>query len=126
MGMSIVEQLRLEEALLRVDRRTWCLLNSDSSDATVMGIAGKVEQLVVQEVHRRRPVPLIRRVSGGGTVYVDRQTIFVTFIANEEATQVPCQPRKIMEWTDRLYSPFFRPYPFCIQDHDYTMGDRKF
>lgn len=126
LGLPIIEQLRLEEALLRADQRNWCLLNNGTPDAIVLGISSKIDQLVDQEAHKKNPVPLIRRFSGGGTVYVDQHTIFVTFIANEEATRVPCQPRKIMEWTESLYYPFFHPYPFKVEDNDYTMGDRKF
>jgi lipoate-protein ligase A len=125
-NLPIIEQLRLEEALLRADTGNWCLINSGTSDAIVMGISGKAEQLIDQKIYHSSPVPLIKRFSGGGTVYVDKETIFVTFIANETCTQVACQPRKIMEWTDTLYSNFFSPHPFQTQENDYAMGDKKF
>ncbi len=40
-NMPILEQLRLEEALLRADDRNWILINRGSPPAIVMGISGK-------------------------------------------------------------------------------------
>ena len=40
----ILEQLQLEEALFRADQRNWCLLNSGSPPAIVMGISGLPER----------------------------------------------------------------------------------
>lgn len=125
-GLPILEQLHLEEALLRADKGNWCLINSESSDAIVLGISSKIEHLVDLEAHKKRPIPLIKRFSGGGTVYVDKETIFVTFIGNERCTEVACHSRKIMEWTENLYKNFFSPHPFALQENDYAMGDKKF
>ena len=79
-GHSILEQLRIEEALLRTDTRNWCIVNDGTDDAIVLGISGKVEKLICALQIQKRPIPLIRRFSGGGTVVVDRDTLFVTFI----------------------------------------------
>src|SRR5438045_757750 len=76
----ILQQLQAEEALLRADNRNWCLLNRGSPPAIVMGISGKAEQLIRPDKLQESPIPLIRRYSGGGTVVVDENTWFVTFI----------------------------------------------
>ena len=43
-GVPILQQLRLEEALLRTDDRNWCLINdggpNDLPPSVVMGISG--------------------------------------------------------------------------------------
>jgi len=44
-GMPILQQLRLEEALLRADAGNWFLLNDGTPEpAVVMGISGCVQQ----------------------------------------------------------------------------------
>jgi lipoate---protein ligase len=112
----ILEQLRLEEALLRADNRNWILINRGTPPAIVMGISGKPENLL-----HFQPFPLIRRFSGGGTVVVDEQTLFITLLGNKSA--LPCQPfpEKLMRWTDRFYSPL----GISLRDNDYVIGDRK-
>lgn len=116
----IFSQLQLEEALLRADERNWCIFNEGSPPAIVMGISGKPDLLINASVYNKNPVPLIKRFSGGGTVFVDSNTIFCTFICNVEHIQVSCCPKKILEWTERLYHPFFQ-----VKENDYVIGNRK-
>lgn len=80
----IYEQLLLEEALLRGDTRNFCIINQGSTPAIVMGISGKKEELINQETAARDNIPLIKRFSGGGTVIVDENTLFVTFICQKQ------------------------------------------
>ena len=52
--MTIFEQLRLEEVLLRNDDRNWCLLNvGQEPPSIVMGISGVAEKLLNVEECRR-------------------------------------------------------------------------
>ncbi len=122
----IFRQLQLEEALLRVDDRNWCIINEGSSKAIVMGISGKAEDLVDLNRWTEKPVPLIRRFSGGGTVFVDENTLFVSFIGNSLDMKVPCNPQAILDWTGRLYSTIFNGMDFRIRENDYAMGHKKF
>lgn len=81
--VPVLQQLRLEEALLRNDARNWCITNSGSDPpVVVMGISGKPERLLDLDRVQRDGVPVIRRYSGGGTVVVDRNTHYVSFICN--------------------------------------------
>ncbi|MCH9609732.1 MAG: hypothetical protein S4CHLAM45_01230 [Chlamydiales bacterium] len=118
--LPVLEQLKLEEALLRADTRNWCLINVGTPPAIVMGISGKPEQLIDQTLVDRDNIPVIKRFSGGGTVYVDEETIFVTFISNGIKT-----PKPIFEFSKNVYSPFF-PKEFEIQENDYVIGEKKF
>lgn len=122
----IFKQLQLEEALLRADEGNWCLINEGSSKAIVMGISGQSEQLVNKNILQKKPIPVIRRFSGGGTVVVDKDTHFVTFIANSEQLQVPPCPQKILQWTENLYKPLFKGLGFQVRENDYVLGDQKF
>ncbi len=124
-GCPILEQLQLEEALLRADQGNWCLINQGSPPAIVMGISGKPELLINQPLFQNRPVPLIRRFSGGGTVFVDEHTYFVTLICNRQEVNVSCCPQRILNWTAELYRSAF-PVGFHLMENDYVLGDKKF
>lgn len=124
--LPIIEQLRLEEALLRCDTRNWCLINHGSPPAIVMGISGQPDLLIHPQKWQHAPLPLIRRFSGGGTVVVDESTTFVTFILNNGDLPVDPFPSSIMQWTEKLYHPVFRQDIFQLRENDYVLGERKF
>src|SRR3972149_4286719 len=92
-GMPIYEQLLLEEALLRLDDKNYCLINEGSPPAIVMGISGKAEELVDLPFCT---VPILRRFSGGGTVVVDENTLFVSFIFGKHVHPFPAYPEPIL------------------------------
>src|SRR5262245_13582464 len=104
-NVPIFEQLQLEEALLRTDERNWCILNTNSSEAIVMGISGKPEKLLNLDLVKRDKISVIKRFSGGGTVFISPCTVFVTLICNAQDSPIPLQPRPILEWTEKLYQP---------------------
>jgi len=118
---SILDQLQLEEALLRADQGNWCVINQGTSPAVVMGISGKAEKLV----HPECPLPLIRRFSGGGTVVVDENTLFFTLICNHKALPIDPYPEPILRWMAELYAPLFHE-GFALTENDFTLHGRKF
>lgn len=122
----IYEQLQLEEALLRTDQRNWCLLNEGSPPAIVMGISGKPKLLLNPDLIQTKPIPVIRRFSGGGTVFIDENTHFITFICNSQEINVPCYPDKVLAWSAQFYQPVFSNLPFSLIENDYVLGHRKF
>ncbi len=121
----ILKQLQLEESLLRADEENWCLINQGSPPAIVLGISGKPEIMINTPYLQRKPIPVIRRFSGGGTVVVDESTYFITLICNSEQVQVPCQPEKILRWTEGLYQPLFGENDFRAIENDYVIKNRK-
>lgn len=125
-GHSIQQQLELEEALLRNDDRNWCILQDGVPPSIVMGISGKPENLIDLERLDSNPIPLIKRYSGGGTVVVDQNTAFVTFICQGEQLNVHSCPDRIFEWSDQFYKRVFEGYPFIMRERDYAFEDRKF
>jgi len=82
-----------------------------------LGLGGKLEQLVDLSAVQRDGVLLVRRFSGGGTVVLDADSIWITLIVrhsnnnnrNNHSTWWPAPfPRPIMEWAARrLYQPCF-------------------
>ncbi len=119
----ILKQLELEEALLREDKNNWCLINEGSAPAIVMGISGKPDELIDQEKIRKKPIPVIKRFSGGGTVVVDEATLFVTFIFQKDFHPFPAFPEPIMQWSGSLYHSFFPA--ITLRENDYVIGDKK-
>jgi lipoate-protein ligase A len=121
----IFEQLQIEEALLRADTRDICIINSGSPPAIVMGLSGKPEKLLHFPLIEHHQTPVIKRFSGGGTVYIDEHTLFVTFIINCKKWNLAPFPHTIMEWSEKLYSPVFGP-EFRLRENDYVFGEKKF
>ncbi|KAL2329954.1 hypothetical protein Fmac_017535 [Flemingia macrophylla] len=128
-GVPILQQLHLEERLLRTSSDNWCLINDGTSSPTiVMGLSGKLSELVEVKPVLQDHIPIIRRFTGGGTVIVDQNTIFVTMICNKDAvSNVQPFPRSIMEWSGLLYNKVFEGIAdFHLRENDYVFGDRKF
>ena len=125
-GFSILDQLRLEEALLRADARNFFLLNEGSTPAIVMGISGQVEELVDLPKAQTASVPVIKRFSGGGTVVVDENTLFTTFIGNKVLLHpFACYPEPILRWSAEFYSRVFGLPEFALRENDFVVGVKK-
>jgi len=128
-GLSILERLVLEEAILRHDpqKRCWAIVGThdptyntrlrriSSADfnseqhrqsevqgtcAIVLGIGGKPSELVNMPLAKQDSVLMIKRFSGGGTVVVDHSSLFTSFIGRDDALpHVMPYPREIMSWS---------------------------
>ena len=124
--MHIFDQLRLEEILLRHDLNSWCLINSGpKTPAIVMGLSGKVSDLVNMEAAKRDNISVIRRFTGGGTVVVDHSSLWTTFIGrNDVLSHVKPYPREIMEWSaDVIFGPAFDRWNREIQHQQHAPSD---
>lgn len=124
-NVPIFEQLRLEEALLRLDQRNFCLINEGSPPAIVMGISGKLPELVDLAKIDASPIPVLRRFSGGGTVVVDHQTLFISFICQRDLHPFSPYPEPILRWTEQLYQEAFQIDGFALRENDYAIHQRK-
>ncbi|MBS0615145.1 MAG: lipoate--protein ligase family protein [Verrucomicrobia bacterium] len=122
-GMPIAEQLKIEEELLRHDTQNICLINEGTPPTIVMGISGKAEELVDQTAAEKQGIPVIRRFSGGGTVIVDEETIFVTFIFNTDVHDFPAYPEPILRWAGNRYQDIFGI--ISLRENDFVIGEKK-
>lgn len=124
-GVAIWRQLEIEEALLRADDRNWCLINRGSPPSVIVGASGQVEQWVNREEVERQGLPVYRRFSGGGTVVVDPNTLFVTFVGRRDF--LPCAPfpERVMRWTASIYAEAFDLPNFALRENDYVIGVQK-
>ena len=122
---SILKQLQIEEMLLRTTKDNWCILNVGSSPAIVLGISGKVDEMVDLEKHKKTPIPLIKRYSGGGTVVVDNDTIFASFIFQKNVHSFPLFPENILGWSASFYERALNITDFQLKENDYVIGNKK-
>ena len=74
---------------------------------------------------QKNPIPIIRRFSGGGTVVVDENTLFVSFIFQKEAHPFPIFPESILRWTEGFYSDALKLPGFQLKANDYAIGEKK-
>ncbi len=124
-NVPILEQLKLEEELLRTDERSFCLVNFGAPRAIVMGISGKPELLLNVEGVAHQKIPVIKRFSGGGTVIVDENTLFITFIIAKKDLSIDPFPEPILRWSADLYKQAWQIPNFELRENDYCIGDLK-
>ena len=75
--MGIYDQLKIEELFMRHQKDNWYLLNTGiDQPSVVLGISGKVHELVNLTRCMEDKVPLIRRFSGG-RLFSSRVSFFV-------------------------------------------------
>ena len=149
-GLSVMERLLLEEALLRHDplQRSWAILGTHdplrhrfikpqlpryvtrSKDPNpgciiVMGIGGKPELLLNRELVKKDGVVVIKRFSGGGTVVLDNHSIWTTFIGRtKDFPSIEPYPRSIMQWSaDEVFTPAFDKMPL-VDTSDERRGQK--
>ncbi len=124
-NIPIYQQLQIEEMLLRADSENWFLCNQGSPPAIVLGISSKVEELVDKRKMEAAPLPLIKRFSGGGTVVVDENTLFTTFICQKEALNVAPYPEEIHSFAAAFYHKALGISSFALKENDYTIDLKK-
>lgn len=129
LGISAIERLCLEEALLRHDDRSWALVGTheplehkylrtttDDDDVSssgdciiVMGIGGKPHELLNVAKVQQDGIVVVKRFSGGGTVVLDHNSLWTTWIGRTaDFVDLEAFPRPIMEWSaDKVFGPAF-------------------
>lgn len=124
-NLPILEQLHLEETLLRSSKENFCIINEGTPEKTVvMGLSGIAQELVDLEKTQRDQIPIIRRFTGGGTVIVDELTLFISFIFNKDAHSFDLFPKEIMYWSHTIYEKAFS-VPLLLRENDYVIGEKK-
>lgn len=124
-NVPIFEQLLLEERLLREDSRNFIVLNTGSPPAIVMGISGKLDELVHKENTLKKNCPVIKRFSGGGTVFIDQDTLFLSFIGNKSLFNFPAYPERILKWSEGFYQGALALPDFSLRENDFVIGPKK-
>ncbi len=123
--LPIFDQLRMEEGLLRTSKENWVIINQGSPKAIVMGVSTKPEEVIHLERSHADNIPLIQRFSGGGTVIVDENTLFVTFIFQKEIHNFELYPTNILNWAGKLLKNSLNLPDFLVQESDFALHDKK-
>ncbi|MFZ4773235.1 MAG: lipoate--protein ligase family protein [Chlamydiia bacterium] len=118
--MPIYRMLSLEEHLLEQPLKNYLLINYGTPEAIVLGKSNNRDELIVESPE----VPLIRRFSGGGTVFVDESTLFVTWILSKELEQARCVDT-LFDWTISLLQQAHPHLELKRIETDYVLKDRK-
>jgi len=121
----IYKQLQLEEALLRSTDQNYCIINKGSPPSIVMGISAKIDDVLCRNSLKNKDIPIIKRFSGGGTVIVDTDTIFVSFIFHKSLLNIPLYPEPIMRWSGDFYKKALELEEFNLRENDYVIGNKK-
>ncbi len=124
-SIPIYEQLLLEEALLRADERSFCIINRGSPRAIVMGLSGIPSELLHLDLVQKHQIPVFKRFSGGGTVIVDEETLFITFLFAKNDLPITPYPEPILRWTYDLYKSAWDLPGFSLKENDYALEERK-
>ncbi len=90
-----------------------------------MGISGKVEKLIDQKKASLFSIPIIRRYSGGGSVVVDQDTLFVSFILQKKILPFACYPKPLLLWSEKLYQRALGLSELRVCENDYVIGEKK-
>lgn len=123
----IFKQLELEEALLRAHNENFCLINTGTpSPAVVMGISAPIEDHLNTDYIKAQKIDVIKRFSGGGTVVVDENTVFITFIFNHKSLPIHPFPEPILKWAASIYSEVFPFEQFALKENDFVLAEKKF
>jgi lipoate-protein ligase A len=119
-NMPIFNMLALEEHLLEGPCENILLVNYGTPDAIVLGKSNDRDALVVENPN----VPLIRRFSGGGTVYVDSSTIFISWILSKELEEAKCVDT-LFNWTVDGFKKAHPNLPIDRIETDYVLEKNK-
>jgi lipoate---protein ligase len=124
-NLAIHEQLRYEEALLRTDDQNWCIINQGSRPSIVLGSSNCPKEMIDYKNPAVENLHVIKRFSGGGTVVVDQNTIFVTFIFNAKEHPFHPFPEPILRWSANFYQKALKLKGFSLKENDYALDDKK-
>jgi len=115
----------MEENLLRNSLDSYCIINEGSSEAIVLGISNDINALVKSEDVKNDNISLIRRFTAGGCVFVDENTIFVTFILSKKFLEITLFPESILRWAESFYKKVFEGKNFKLVENDFVIKDKK-
>lgn len=123
MKMPLLEQLQLEEALLRTQDKNYFIINQEVPPAIVLGsLNRKDEHLTSYPEH----IPIIKRFSGGGSIVADENTIFCTFIFNKKTSPTLHSPLEILKWSHLFYKQVFpKTVSFNLLENDFVIDGKK-
>jgi lipoate---protein ligase len=120
-GLSVFKQLCIEETLLRTSSQNWFLINTNLKDAIVLGCGCDEKEHL--EFLPKSPC-VIRRFSGGGSVYIDKGTVLCSFIFQKKSKNISF-PEQILNEKALFYKKALQLPDFDLREHDFILKNRK-
>lgn len=133
-NFSIFNQLLIEEYLFRTQTENFLICNQGSPDAIVMGRTNKIHELIESKQVQANKTPVIRRYSAGGTVYVDQDTFFLSFILSKNTlsllepkqfTDNQVYPDSLLTWHHKLLKGAFPADSLQLLEQDLCLNSKK-
>ncbi|KPK32858.1 MAG: hypothetical protein AMS24_02990 [Chlamydiae bacterium SM23_39] len=124
-NLNILKQLQLEEYIFKKREDSWCIINEGTEKTIVLGVSNDINSHVNMELIKKNKIPIIKRFTGGGSVIVDKNTIFVTFIISKKNLNFS-YPEEIFKWSENFYKKIFKSKYFKLIENDYVFKKNKF
>lgn len=121
----LIDQLRLEQAILSLKKENYVIFHTHPQQAVVMGISGKPDELVYQDKLLTHNIPLIKRYSGGGCVYIDPGCVMLSFIFNKQDAHNITTPAAIMSWAFEHLQFLKNHCAFSFKENDWAIENKK-
>ncbi len=121
---SLEEILLLENRLLKEEEDSFLLFYEIDEKAIVLGTSNKETEHLNEKLLKEKPLKVLRRKTGGGSVVVDNNTLFVTFIIEKKALNFNF-PEELFAWSEKFYTKAFQLKDFCYKERDYLIGNKK-
>ncbi len=154
--LPIFRLLEIEESIMRANKNaheSFFFISQGNPERTIVMGAGDgrtPHKLLHTDKCIEDSIPVIKRFSGGGTVIVDKSTIFVGIAASSQLLHdghfshhkdkedslkydgFKPYPLDIMRWTELLYKKCFAQFPaknlsqhFSVRENDYVWNKEK-
>jgi lipoate---protein ligase len=123
-NLPVLSQLQLEEALFLHNNENWCILNYNTTPAIVLGSSNKPNDLINLKKVKANKIPIIKRFTGGGTVFVDQDTIFFSMILSKDLTKLHF-PEQILRWLEEFFISALKIKNFQLLENDFIINNNK-
>ncbi len=124
-NINISKQLEIEKDILQNSQNDYLILNHGSKETIVLGILNKEKDLIHLNNAQKDNISITRRFSAGGTVFVDNNTLFVTFILSQKTLDIDFFPEPIMRWSEKFYNKALKLDNFQLIENDFAINNKK-
>jgi len=121
-NLPIYDQLMMEESLLKTHNENFCIINEGTNKSIILGSSNEIKDFLNISLLNKNPISVIKRFSGGGTVLVDENTIFVSFIFSKSTLNFS-YPQELFKWAENIYKKKF--LKIFLYENDFIINNLK-
>jgi len=116
-SLEISQLLEEEQKCFSLQEDSIIVVQS-TKPAIVLGVSNNPKEYLKENIE----IPIYKRQSGGGAVFVDENTILVSFIIKSLPFHFP---EEILNWAFSFYKKIFNHSFFSLKDRDFVLGNKK-